>query len=429
MKDYQAVRKLEVLRSLADGSQVLVGTLAQNSEAVFFQYQDEYLARFSSLSPFKLPFNAQLHQAPTEPHQKLHGVFADSLPDGWGTLLMDRIFRQRGLLPQQISAMDRLAYIGERGMGALRYRPALDQDFSAVENFTALETLGREAQAIYDGDTDIVLAALAQAGSSGGARPKALVYMDADNPSRSSTKAQSGLQPWLVKFTSRNLPFGLEESLCEAAYLQLATNASFVVPEWKLIRSSSTKTAESWLALRRFDCTEHGRYHMHSVCGLVDAPFRMPSLDYADLIKISQKLCKSIPVGQEVFARAMFNLIGLNQDDHTKNWAYLMDDAGNWNLSPFYGVTFSPNSNNEHMMAFQGYGKTPPLKAIQQLAQAANFSDWAEAKVVVEKMVDVFSDWQTIATQLGIKAGTRNLIGKQLSAQQQLYRSLYKLAL
>ena len=84
MKDYQAVRKLELLRSLEDGSQVLVGTLAQNSEAVFFQYQDEYLARFSSLSPFKLPFNTQLHQAPAEPHQKLHGVFADSLPDGWG---------------------------------------------------------------------------------------------------------------------------------------------------------------------------------------------------------------------------------------------------------------------------------------------------------------------------------------------------------
>ena len=125
MRDYQPVRKLEVLRCLEDGAQVLLGTLAQNSEAVFFQYHDDYLARFSSLSPFKLPFDAQLYQAAVEPHQKLHGVFADSLPDGWGMLLMDRVFRQRGLLPQQISAMDRLAYIGNRGMGALSYLPML----------------------------------------------------------------------------------------------------------------------------------------------------------------------------------------------------------------------------------------------------------------------------------------------------------------
>lgn len=112
MKPHKPVRKLEVLRHLSDGKQVLVGTLAQNATAVFFQYHPDYLSRYPSLSPFKLAFNQQLQQAPGTPHNRLHGVFADSLPDGWGMLLMDRVFRQQGLLPQNISAMDRLAYMG-----------------------------------------------------------------------------------------------------------------------------------------------------------------------------------------------------------------------------------------------------------------------------------------------------------------------------
>jgi serine/threonine-protein kinase HipA len=426
MTNDNRVRKLDVLRRLETGVEVLVGSLAQNATGVYFQYDSSYLANFHSLSPFKLAFNSQLHQAPAEPHLGLHGVFADSLPDGWGTLLMDRVFRQRGIAPHEITAMDRLAYIGDRGMGALRYHPSLELDGEGDQHWLEIETLGKDAQAIYDGETDLVLAELARAGGSGGARPKAQIYIDPHSSDRASTQEQTGLEPWLVKFTSRNLPLGHEESLCEAAYLQMAANAGIDVPEWKLI-TPKTKDAIAWLALRRFDCSPSGRYHMHSACGLMDASFRLPSMDYLDLIKVTQKLCKSVAAGQEVFARGLFNVFGLNQDDHTKNWAYLMDDVGNWRLSPFYDVTFSPNTNNEHMMAFQGYGKTPPLVAIQQLAKAANYASWDEAKKVAEKILDAFSDWQSIATDLGVKASTRKLIGNQLGAQQTIVRALYQL--
>lgn len=427
MTNYHRVRKLDVFRCLGEGSQVAVGTLAQNATGVYFQYDSGYLARHASLSPFKLAFNPELHQAPAEPHLGLHGVFADSLPDGWGMLLMDRVFRQRGIAPQQITAMDRLAYIGERGMGALSYYPSMGPENNSDRQWLDLDHLGKEAQAIYDGETELVLAELARAGGSGGARPKAQIYFNPDVPAHASTQHQPGLQPWLVKFTSRNLPLQHEESLCEAAYLQMATNAGIKVPEWKLINVHATKNAIAWLALKRFDCTPAGRFHMHSACGLMDASFRVPSMDYTDLIKITQNLCKSVAAGQEVFARALFNLFGFNQDDHTKNWAYLMDDNGNWNLSPAYDVTFSPNANNEHMMAFNGYGKTPPLAVIQQLAKVANFSDWNAAKEVVQKMLDTFSDWQSIATDLGVKASTRKLIGNQLANQQKCYRALYHL--
>ena len=113
MTNFQPIQKLAVYRRLNNGKEVLVGELAQNQQAVYFQYDADYLANYHSLSPFKLPFSNELNQAPATPHQGLQGLFADSLPDGWGLLLMDRIFRQQNIPPQQITAMDRLAYIGD----------------------------------------------------------------------------------------------------------------------------------------------------------------------------------------------------------------------------------------------------------------------------------------------------------------------------
>ena len=130
--------------------------------------------------------------------------------------------------------------------------------------------------------------------------------------------------------------------------------------------------------MKRFDCTpDGGRLHMHSLCGLLDADFRARSMDYEDLIKASQVLCVSPAVGQSQFVRAVFNLFTVNQDDHTRNWAFLQDDAGRWRPSPCYDVTFGPNPRGEHSTAFLGHGAAPPLKAMQQLAGQANYASWA----------------------------------------------------
>lgn len=113
------VKQLKVWRTFSAGNRCLVGTLAQNRQGVFFQYHADYLASFANLSPFNLRFDSTLQLGPRDPHHGLHGVFADSLPDGWGLLLMDRVFRQSGILPTQITAMDRLAFVGASALGAL----------------------------------------------------------------------------------------------------------------------------------------------------------------------------------------------------------------------------------------------------------------------------------------------------------------------
>ena len=235
------------------------------------------------------------------------------------------------------------------------------------------------------------------------------------SPSSHSTTPQSGLQPWLIKFTSQNLLLGHDEGRCEAAFLSIACNAGIHVSSWQLIE---TAEARAWLALRRFDCNPAhpaGRYHVHSLCGLLDADFRQPSIDYEDLIKASQILCQSPAIGQVQFVRAIFNLFACNQDDHSKNWSFILSDQGKWQPSPFFDITFSPTPNNEHTTAFMGYGCQPPLKAVQQLAQQANFSSWNQAKDEINRIADALSQWSEIAAGLGISPKIQKMISTQLN--------------
>lgn len=427
---FKSIQKLNVARTLTTGEIVSVGVLAQNRQGVFFQYDENYLSRFGNLSPFTLQGDVRLQQAPKGPHQGIHGVFGDCLPDGWGLLLQDRVFRQQGILPTQITAMDRLALVGQQGMGALSFTPvsalSLDQPLDID-----LETLGLEAQTLFDqslsdeldGSTQQVLATLVAVGSSGGARPKAQIYMPAGDTAQCRTYAQPGDEAWLVKFTSKNLALGHEEGLCEAVYLQMAELAKCKPPIWQLIEAPTSSGAKAWLALKRFDYLpaqeKAGRLHMHSACGLLDADFRSPSLDYSDLIKASRHLCKSPAAGQLQFRRAMFNLFSSNQDDHSKNWGFLQADDGSWQLAPFYDVTYSPHPFNEHATAFAGYGKAPPLKVMQKLAASAGFATWKDAQQCIQEVIEAISQFRYLAEQHEISSTTISAIEKTLVERKQ----------
>ena len=428
--NFTPVKKLEVWRTLSNAKQVMVGWLAQSNQGVYFQYTEDYLSHFANLSPFGLDFGSSLQKAPAGPHQALHGVFADSLPDGWGSLLMDRVFRQQGILPTQVTAMDRLAFVGDRGMGALSYRPVSDFYRDSKEAIQ-LHQLGEQARLVFEGQTQEVLRTLVAAGSSGGARPKAQVYCSPGQLQSCRTYPEPGDQAWLVKFTSQQLALGHEEGLCEAAWLVMAEKAGLQVPEWQLIPSEEKGIQRHWLALKRFDWVERaqnpaGRLHMHTACGLLDADFRVPSLDYEDLIKATSLLCKSPVAGQLQFKRALFNLFACNQDDHSKNWAFLQNDQGQWRPAPFYDVTFSPHPYGEQATSFAGYGKKPPLKAIQRLAKAASFSSWKEAQKAIEEVIEPLTDFAKIAQELGVSQETLGLIEKQLNATWQENRALIK---
>jgi serine/threonine-protein kinase HipA len=440
---FKPIRKLTVTRTFSSGAQAVVGVLAQNRQGVFFQYADSDLQQFGNLSPFTLQPSTQVQAAPKQPHQGIHGVFADCLPDGWGMLLQDRMFRQKGVLPHQLTAMDRLAFIGDTGIGALSFSPV--SEFAATSHADIdIATLGLEAQTLFDASlsddisnnhdqldkqTELVLAALIAGGSSGGARPKAQIYKATGETQPYRTVAQPGDEAWLIKFTSKNLALRHEEGLCEAVYLQMAEQAKCQPSLWQLIEAPPSSGAPAWLALKRFDYVtgqadlgskrSAGRLHMHSACGLLDADFRTPSLDYMDLIKASRQLCKSPAAGQLQFRRAIFNLLSSNQDDHSKNWAFLQADDGQWKPAPFYDVTYSPHPFNEHATAFGGYGKAPPLQVMQKLATSAGYGSWHDARQAIAEVAEAISQFTDLAQQQGISKKTISAIAKTLDLRRQ----------
>ena len=416
------INKLIVFRHFSDARKVEVGQLAQNSTGIYFQYNDDYLANEHNLSPFKLNFDNRLAKAPKSPHSGLQGVFSDSLPDGWGRLLMDRVFKHQGIQPHQVTPLHRLAYIGDNAIGALSYQPTI-QSYNDSDSFINIHDIGKNAIKLFEGNSDVVLPAIAQAGSAAGARPKALIYINNDNDQQITTYPKNNYSPWIIKFTSATLPLGHQEGLCEAAYLTMAKLAGINVPQWRLIESNIGNKPVFWLAIKRFDCIEtnnskmpeYGRKHLITLSGLLDADYRQPSLDYEDIIKACQMLSKDATTAQQQFIRAMFNLFAINQDDHCKNSALMVDDSGNWTLSPAYDITYSPNAFNQHTTAFSGFGNQPNLKAIQKLAFHANYN-WHEAIEKIQAIRDALSQWSVIAAQLNISPAVIKSIDKHLSS-------------
>lgn len=423
MSEFSPVSKLNVHRCLSNGESILVGQLAQNKLSVYFQYDADYVSSYPNLSPFKIPLNTEIHQAPKKPHYGLHGVFADSLPDGWGLLIMNKIFRKNGVNSAQITAMDRLSFMGNNCMGALKYSPTSSLKIKNDDAMLDLNQLGNNAAALFEGDSNVVLSQLANTGSPGGAKPKAQVYIHTSHPEKVTSYPKQGYLPSIVKFTSSTLLLGDEEGLCEAAYLTMAKDCGIEVPDWQLVNGFRNNKPIRWLMMTRYDCKHNantiGRYHVHSLSGLLDADYRQPSLDYEDIIRASQALCQSPEVGKEYFKRAIFNLFTLNQDDHSKNWEFLQDDKGQWAPAPFFDITFSPTAFNEHSTSYCGYGKNPPLKAMQKLATLANYKNWGLAKIEIEKILNSISQWDEVAKSLNIKNSTHKMISKQLNQSWQ----------
>ncbi|MCS4267114.1 MULTISPECIES: type II toxin-antitoxin system HipA family toxin [Serratia] len=410
---------LLVKRRLSDGNVQNVGQLAENATGVYFRYDESYLASHqSSLSPFNLPWDNFLHQAPKQPHYGLEGVFADSLPDGWGLYLMDRVFRQNGYNPRTISVLERLAFTGERGFGALFYEPDLPLSRQENNQDLTLITLGNEAVKEFEGTESHLIAHLMAAGGSGGARPKLSVTRLADGTFSSQQDAVG--KKLLVKLTSEKFALGHRESQIEYVYMMMARQAGIEVADFTLIDIGKDR---HWLEQERFDCVgDHGRRHMISASGLLDAPFREPSLDYVDLIKATRILC-GVEEARKLLRRALFNYLTVNQDDHAKNFAFLADDQDNWRLSPCYDIVYSPSPYGQHMTAFNGNGSKITASAMTMMAGQAGLANAKAVMNVAEEIYSVVSHFQQQANTVGLPTALAKEIQRDIDGKWLALRS------
>jgi serine/threonine-protein kinase HipA len=396
--------KLTVNRRLSNGNTIRVGELAENNSGIYFQYDENYLAEHSTLSPFALEASTNIQVGPLTPHEKLHGVFADSLPDGWGLYLMDRIFRKNGHNHKNISQLERLAFIGDNCLGSLYYEPPIElADYKKQCDFS-IQELGRQAIEEFEGtETDLVEHLMNTAGS-GGARPKINATLLPDG-SYTTDRSASG-KHCIIKLTSDHFYLKHEESLVEFCCMTLANQCGIETAEFELLSANDSKF---WLRQDRFDCVgDEGRLHMISASGLLDASFSEPSLDYVDLVKATRIMCGAADA-KKLMQRALFNYLICNQDDHAKNFAFLCDDKNNWCLSPYYGVTYSPSPHGEHMTAFNGDGTAPKKSSLDLMARQAGINP-KEIKSMVEAIMDNLSNAKTVLRNVGVSLATTKII-------------------
>ncbi len=335
-----------------------VGTLSETPDhRIAFAYTERWLKDGFPISPFSLPIRAEVF-VPRDVHfDGLFGVFADSLPDAWGQLLMNRMLRHHGKDPAQIGQMERLAIIGESGMGALTYHPAQGKWRQA--SIDDLDLLAADCQRLLNheeaGDAD---ALFAMAGSSGGARPKVMT------------------EEWIIKFpASTENP---ESGTMEKAYMDCAENCGIHVPVSKLMPS---KRCGGYFAVKRFDRERQQdgslrRVHMLTAAAILELDWRTPCLDYHTLMKLTKILCRDrAEEVEQMFRRMCFNVFAHNRDDHAKNFSFIYDERNDqWHLSPAYDLTWSTTYYGEHTTTVDGNGRDPGLKEIVAVGTKAGLT-------------------------------------------------------
>jgi len=381
-----------------------VGTLATKDHKIYFEYDADFLKSGIELSPYKLPLKPGVQRCDDDVFDGLWGVFADSLPDGWGRLLMDRHLMKQGVNPHTLTPLDRLAYVGKYAMGALGYEPEVGSESSKEQ--IVLDDLAKSSQEILQGSSDVMLdELLALGGSSAGARPKVLVQLSNDKHEviHGRQPLKEGFSHWMVKFASSS---DIEQiGVVEYAYALMAKAAGVQMPETALLEGKRGR----YFAAKRFDRIGEKRVHMHSVSGLVHADFRYPTLDYDDLLSLTLHLTKHAKEVEKVFRLACFNLFAHNRDDHAKNFSFLMDETGKWQFSPAYDLTFSYGPGGEHSMMYFGEGKNPTSEHLLKLGQKHGIK---KAGMIVDEVREAVSRWDAFAKEAGVSSGVVKSVGK-----------------
>ncbi len=387
-----------------------VGRLAIRGRQIYFEYDQTFIEEGLEISPLRLPLKSGVQSFDYDLFEGLPGVFNDSLPDGWGRLLLDRFARTQGILPVNITPLDRLAHVGSDTLGALVFEP--DHSADDTQGDISLDSLATQAQEVLDGTSDEVLTELiALNGSSAGARPKALIGVNdkRDHIIHGVHDLPEGYASWMVKFP--NSQDGLDAGAIEYVYALMAKEAGVSMPDVHLFEA---KRGAGYFAIKRFDRYGHKRYHMHTACGLLHSDFRTPSLDYEDLIALTGILTRDVREVEKLYQLAVFNVLSHNRDDHSKNFSYLMDKDGHWKLSPAYDLTFSSGPRGEQSTMVMGEGRNPNTSHLLKLADDAKIKK-DRALEIIDVTKSSLSKWPALAKKYGVSDTNVKLIQSKIS--------------
>lgn len=310
----------------------IVGYLKQQDEQILFQYDIDWQHHGFSISPFSLPLDNNIHICKNDNFEGVFGVFYDSLPDGWGRLLIHKQMQKNGINYERLPILTKLSLIGNKGLGGLQYIPSQYDDRYEID--FDLDSIASIATNVYLDLSDDLDKIYDMAGSSGGARPKANILINNEE--------------WIVKFpcSFEDKNSGLEESKANELAMKCGINTN----EFKLFDS---KICDGYFGSKRFDRRGKERLHFISLSSILETSHLIPNLDYLHLFQVVNKICVDKQDSLEAFRRMCFNVLYSNKDDHGKNFGFIYDNG--YHLSPFYDITKTQNKL-EHEMTLQGNG-------------------------------------------------------------------------
>ena len=372
----------------AFGKREFVGILDDNQGRVLFEYSPDFIQKDINLSPFMLPLKSQIFEDSKRTFDGLFGLFNDSLPDGWGCLLLDRALQKKGLSLFSITPLQRLSMIGTNAMGALEYEPITEKENEFNGNIE-LDSLCMEANNILEGKSSEVLEKLLTLnGSSGGARPKIVALVSDDKQKLiHGNIAKDGYAPWIIKFQSSldNKNIGAQEYV----YSLMAKDAGIEMPETYLFPS---KDCSGHFGVKRFDRINDKKVHIHTACGLLHASHRFASIDYSSLLKLTSVLTKDVREVEKMIRLMVFNVKSNNKDDHSKNFSFMLDDKNNWKLTPAYDLTPSEGINGEQTSMVNGKGKDITNIDFIKTAEPFGFNE-TKVREIIEQTEDALSNY------------------------------------
>lgn len=389
-----------------------------------FEYDPDFAAFGIEVAPLKMPVRARrIYQFPDLHPRSFHGLpglLADSLPDKYGNRLINVWLTQTGRQPETFNAVDRLCYTGRRGMGALEFEPSTGTDTAQDKPIEIQQLIELAAMAFADKQTldtrfatgkeeKALLDILSVGTSAGGARAKAVI---AFNPHTKQVRSgqldlPTGFEHWLIKFdgVAFSGDWGVADpsgyGLLEYSYYLMARECGIDMMESRLL----SENGRNHFMTRRFDRDETGRKTFIQTFAALQHfdYYESGAYSYEQLIMTMRQLGMPQAALEEQFRRIVFNLVGCNQDDHVKNFAFTMDRQGKWDIAPAYDLCHSEGSEftRNHQLSLNGKTTGFTREDLKALAQYASLPRGRE-KAVLERTVEVFSNWKSRAEALGI---------------------------
>lgn len=395
-----------------------MGTLVWHDQRAWFEFDSEFLDLGFNPSPLLLEKTTKPQPAPISPFGGLHSIFHDSLPDGWGRFIMDRYFQQCGVSHNEITPLDRLAFIANRGMGALTYSPP----HSTAPTRSSQEPLdltkaAATASDLYGGSVSDVDQFFASNGTpAAGGQPKLVIGYNGSEVVEGSGRLSDSFSHWLVKLSSATNPTARHVGTVEYVYAQLASIADIHMSGVRLFRGEK---GHSHFLTRRFDRKRHGqRLFVQSASSLLNVDSRNAELEYSDLFKLSDFLTRNYAHKLFLFRQMVFNITAGNRDDHPRNFAFMLTETGEWSCTPAFDICWNIGMAGKHALGVNGRHKEIARSDVLEVAKQASISR-RDALKTIELVIDALSSCRSLLREHEISDEHTRTIARYIERQQQ----------